>query len=86
MLLDLISDKLDNSSSHGSRVVRDLRLKLHGVLVDTLDVVGVEVDREVVRVELHGLSLSVAGTLGLLREEGSFSLCGYHCLVILGLS
>ena len=82
LLLDLIAALLEDLLAKGSRIVRDLRLKLHGVLVHTLHVVGVEVDREVVRVELQRLPFCVAGTLGLLREESSrsCSCCGYHVL------
>ena len=74
LLLDRITTLLEHFLAVCSRVVGNLRLELDSVLVDTLDVVRVEVDREVVRVQLQGLALGVAGTLGFLGEEGSCSL------------
>ena len=42
LLLDLVLDFLENNLSEVTRVLWDLWLKLHGVLVDTLDLLLVE--------------------------------------------
>lgn len=74
LLLDLITALLEHLLAVCSSVVGNLRLEFDSVLVDTLNVIRVEVDREVVRVQLQRLALGVAGTLGFLGEESSCSL------------
>lgn len=70
LLLDLVSATSEHVLAEFARVVRDLRLKLDGVLVDALDACLVEVDLEVVGVQLE----SSAGGFGIscwsLREKG----------------
>lgn len=68
LLLYRIATLLENLLAHGSRVVRDLGLELDSVLVNTLDVVRVEVDGEVVGVKLERLAFGVSCTLGCLGE------------------
>ncbi len=85
-LFDLVPTFLKHLLAESSGVVRDLGLKLDGVLVNTLDVVRVEVDREVVGVKLERLAFGVSCTLGFLGEEGRCSFCGYHSCSRLGLS
>ena len=53
VLLDLVAAQLEDFFAHLTSGVRDFWLELDGVLVDTSDVLGVEVDREVVREELE---------------------------------
>lgn len=53
LLFELGSDDLENILSEGSGVVRDLWLKFASVLVDTLDLLLVKSDLEVVGVELE---------------------------------
>lgn len=48
LLLDLVPDSPKNLLAHVLGIVRYLRLKLAGVLVDALDLLLVEVDLEVV--------------------------------------
>lgn len=77
LFFDLVTADLQHFLAHLSSVVRDLRLKLDGVLVDTLDVLRVEVDREVVRVKLLHFSFCLGGTGGLLGEHVCNS-CSFH--------
>jgi len=77
LFFDLVTADLQHLLAHLSRVVRDLRLKLDGVLVDTLDVLGVEVDREVICVELLQFSFCLGGSGGLLGEHICNS-CSFH--------
>ena len=50
-LFDLVSTELEHSFSHYFGVVRDFGLELDNVLVDSLYLLLIEVDLEVVRVE-----------------------------------
>ena len=79
LLLDGISDRLENVLSELLGVVRDLRLKLDGVLVDALDLLLVEVDLEVVGVELQYSARSLWISRWLPWEQGE---CGgsFHLL------
>ena len=65
LLLDLVPDSPKNLLAHVLGIVRYLRLKLAGVLVDALDLLLVEVDPEVVRVHLELLAwgLGISGWL-----------------------
>ena len=70
MLLDFVAAQLEYLLSHLASSIGNLRLKLHGVLVDTSDVFGIEVDREVVGEKLQFTALSLCGTFGFLGESG----------------
>ena len=67
-LLDLVSDRFEHQLTKGSGVVRDLRLKLDGILVDALDLLLVEIDLEVVGVELELSTWGLWCSLWLLWE------------------
>ena len=65
LLFELGSDDLEHILSEFSGVVRDLWLELAGVLVDTLDLLLIEVDPEVVRehLELPSWCIGISGRL-----------------------
>jgi len=69
VLFDLVTAEFEDLLAHFTGVVGDLRLVLAGVLVDTGDVLLVEVDLEVVRVELEGFAFFGTGAGRLLGEE-----------------
>ena len=52
LLLDRIPDKLEHALTNGTRVLRNVRFELASVLVDSLDILRVEVNLEVVGPEL----------------------------------
>lgn len=69
LLFELGSDDLKHILSEFSGVVRDLWLELAGVLVDTLDLLLVESDLEVVGVELECSAGCFGVSCWLLWEE-----------------
>ena len=77
LLLDLVLHNFEHSLSQWTRIVWDLWLKLDCVLVDTLDLVLVELELVVVGIELQLLSSSFGISLWSLREEGDV-LAGLH--------
>lgn len=72
-LLDLVSYRPQDILSEGLGVVRDLGFKLDGIFVDTLDLLLVEVDLEVVGEELESTTRCLWVSSWLLWEkcEGS---------------
>lgn len=69
-LLDLVSDRLQDSLAECSGVVWDLGLELAGVLVDALDLFLIELDLEVVGEELEWSTGGLGISRWLLWEEG----------------
>ena len=69
LLFELGSDDLEHILSEFSGVVRDLWLELAGVLVDTLDLLLVKSDLEVVGVELECSACCFGVSCWLLWEE-----------------
>ena len=73
MFLDVVPASFEDVLAEGTGVVRDLWLKLDGVLIDSCNVFVVEVNSEVVRVELQrlafGIAATIAGTRGFLWEK-----------------
>ena len=69
LLLDLVSDDLENILSKFFRVVRDFGLELASVLVDALDLCLIESDLEVVGEKLELLSGGFGVSFWLLWEE-----------------
>lgn len=69
LLLDLVPALLEDFLAHGAGVVGDLRLKLHSVLVDTLNRLVVEVNGEIVAVKLEGFAHGAGSSRRLLGEQ-----------------
>lgn len=70
VLLDWVAALLEDVLAHRTRVVGDFGVELHRVLVDTFDVVGVKINREVVTEELQFSALGASSASWFLGKGG----------------
>jgi hypothetical protein len=69
VFLELVAAEFENLLAHFASIVGELGLVLDGVFVDSGNVLGVELNLEVVGVELEGFDLLVLGASGLFGEK-----------------